>query len=75
MELTIVDSTSWCEDKPPQFHFYTRDTRSGHDLMLGNVTTRRPSSQRHQHRRMTGELRFLTRPGAVSCVTTWAGLN
>ena len=38
MELVIVDSTSWCEDKPPEFHFYTRGTKSGHDLMLGNIT-------------------------------------
>jgi hypothetical protein len=38
MELIIVDSTSWCEDKPPKLHFYTRGTRSGHDLMLGNIT-------------------------------------
>jgi hypothetical protein len=32
MELIVVDSTSWCEDKPPKFHF-----QSGHDLMLGNI--------------------------------------
>ena len=38
MELTIVDSTSWCEDKPPRLHFYTRGTKSGHNLMLGNIT-------------------------------------
>jgi hypothetical protein len=38
MELIIVDSTSWCEDKAPKLHFYTRGTTSGHDLMLGNIT-------------------------------------
>jgi hypothetical protein len=38
MELTIVDSTSWCEPKPEKWHFYTGGTTSGHDLLLGNVT-------------------------------------
>jgi hypothetical protein len=38
MELTFVDSTSWCDDKPPQFRFYTRGTESRHDWMLGKIT-------------------------------------
>jgi hypothetical protein len=48
MELTIVDSTSWCEPKPEKWHFYTGGTTNGHNLMVGNVTyetSKKPTAQ------------------------------
>jgi hypothetical protein len=38
MELTVVDSTSWCEPKPEKWHFYTKNTTSAHRLLIGGVT-------------------------------------
>ena len=38
MELIVVDSTSWCAPKPEKWHFYTKNTTSAHQLLVGNVT-------------------------------------